>query len=195
MTAEPKSLRRSPLHDWSQRFAAASASGQVTLAEVPFVPMLNLRVTPGTAEAAQVEARLGRALPGPLRAAATGTGWALWLGPDEFLLVGAGNPGAGTVVDVSANRTTISLAGPRAREVLEKGMAIDLHPQSTAVSGAGQSWCAQTLLTSVPVILWLRDDAYHLLVRPSFAAYTADWLLDAATEFTATEVTTTEFTR
>jgi sarcosine oxidase subunit gamma len=185
VTAEADLLRRSPLHDWADRFVAVSSSGQVTLAEVPFVSMVNLRVRPGSPDAQRVESGVGCALPGPMRAASATRGSVLWLGPDEWLLVDCLAPEAGSLVDVSANRTTIRLGGPWAREVLEKGVAIDLHPRATAVAERGQSWCAQTLLTSVPVILWHHGDVYDLLVRPSFAAYIADWLLDAATEYTA----------
>ena len=39
-----------------------------------------------------------------------------------------GDPGS--VVDVSANRTTLELSGPPAREVLEKGCPLDLHPRA-----------------------------------------------------------------
>ena len=114
---------------------------------------------------------------------------ALWLGPDEWLVVGP--PGSeialetdlratgATVVDVSANRTTLELRGPRARELLEFGCPIDLHPR---VFGPGR--CAQTLLGRANVLIWfVADDpepVYRLLVRPSFAAYVAAWLADAA---------------
>jgi sarcosine oxidase subunit gamma len=40
--------------------------------------------------------------------------------------------------------------------------------------------CAQTLLARVPVILQERDLATRVFVRPSFAGYLVDWLLDAA---------------
>jgi sarcosine oxidase subunit gamma len=88
----------------------------------------------------------------------------------------------GSVVDVSAARTTLELAGPRARDVLEHGCALDLHPRAF---GPGQ--CAQTLLAKANVVLHQVDDAptYRLLVRPSFARYLVAWLLDAMTESTA----------
>ena len=114
---------------------------------------------------------------------------ALWLGPDEWLVVGP--PGSeaaletdlratgATVVDVSANRTTLEIRGLRARELLEFGCPIDLHPR---VFGPGR--CAQTLLARANVLIWfVADDpepVYRLLVRPSFAAYIAAWLADAA---------------
>ncbi len=72
----------------------------------------------------------------------------LWLGPDEFLvvapesahdslggdlvraLVEALGEDPGQVVDLSANRTTFELSGVRARDVLEKGCSLDLHPRA-----------------------------------------------------------------
>jgi sarcosine oxidase subunit gamma len=114
---------------------------------------------------------------------------ALWLGPDEWLVVG--QPGSellleaeyraagASVIDVSANRTTLELRGPRARELLEFGCPIDLHPR---VFGPGR--CAQTLLARANVLIWfVADDpepVYRLLVRTSFAAYVAAWLADAS---------------
>ena len=114
---------------------------------------------------------------------------ALWLGPDEWLVVGpAGSEQAladgfraagASVVDVSANRTTLEMRGPRVRELLEFGCPIDLDP---SVLGPGR--CAQTLLARANVLIWfVADDpepVYRLLVRPSFAAYVAAWLADAA---------------
>ena len=118
----------------------------------------------------------------------------LWLGPDEWLVVAP--PGApeelekslrlalgteaGAVVDLSAHRTTVELAGDRAREVLAKGCSLDLHP-----SVFREGSCAQTLLAQAPVLLLSRGDdaSYWLLVRASFATYLADWLLDASSEY------------
>jgi sarcosine oxidase subunit gamma len=114
---------------------------------------------------------------------------ALWLGPDEWLVVAP--PGSetaletdlrttgATVVDVSANRTTLEIRGRGARELLQFGCPIDLDPR---VFGPGR--CAQTLLARANVLIWfVADDpepVYRLLVRPSFAAYVAAWLADAA---------------
>lgn len=113
----------------------------------------------------------------------------LWLGPDEWLVVGsAGSDGttadeirralSGThhsVVDVSASRAVIELTGEDRHEVLSKGCGIDLHPRSWR-----DGMCAQTLLARVPVILQERGGATRIFVRPSFADYLVDWLLDAA---------------
>jgi sarcosine oxidase, subunit gamma len=128
---------------------------------------------------------LGVPLPEPNRVRTVGERAILWLGPDEYLIVAPdGDDVAGleaeSVVDVSANRTTIELSGPNARDVLEKGMPIDLHPRAF-----GPGDCAQTLLARAQVLVRQVDakPTYHVLVRGSFARYLADWLVDASKEF------------
>ena len=121
----------------------------------------------------------------------------MWLSPDEFLVFSDGPPAElasalvdalgdepGSVIDLSANRTTFELAGPSARLVLEKGCALDLHPRSFAVGTA-----YTTLIGSVPVVLWkVADDRYRILPRSSFADFLGRWLLDAMAEFKAPEL-------
>jgi sarcosine oxidase, subunit gamma len=157
-------LRRSPL------------AGRSDVREIPFLTMINVRTTAGTL--------LDVPVPAPNRVTTVGERAVLWLGPDEYLVVAADGDDVSevtgeSVVDVSANRTTIELSGPHARDVLEKGMSIDLHPRAF---GPGQ--CAQTLLARAQVILRQVDEkpTYHVLVRGSFAPYLADWLVDASKE-------------
>lgn len=115
---------------------------------------------------------------------------ALWLGPDEWLLV-AGADEAGeieqamrearptdpwlSVVDVSHSYTRISLSGPGGRELLAKGCSLDLNPDVFPSGG-----CAQTHLAGSRVLLRALDDnSFEIWVRNSFARYMAAWLLDA----------------
>lgn len=102
----------------------------------------------------------------------------LWLGPDEWLVLGgleqdyADHPAA---VDVSANRVCLELSGEAAAEVLARGCAVDLHH---SVFPPGR--CVQTLLARAQVILYRTDEhVFRLLVRPSFADYVRAWLRDA----------------
>ena len=85
----------------------------------------------------------------------------------------------GTVTDVSAQRTTIVLSGPRARDLLARGCAIDLDP-SVAPPGT----CVSTLLAQTGVLILVERDDVLLLVRSSFASYLARWLEDAALDLT-----------
>ena len=82
----------------------------------------------------------------------------------------------GSVVDVSANRTTIEVRGSAARELLAAGCSVDLH-----LRAFGPGRCAQTALARAAVILHQTSDepCYLILVRPSFATYLARWLQDA----------------
>lgn len=179
-------VRHSPLEDWAPRFAALEPA--VCLAERPFLTQLTLRVAPG--QHAAVSAALSCPLPERPCTATTGADLdVLWLGPDEYLVLGP--PGAEasllslvdghclSAVDTSAQRTALELSGPHARDVLAHGCAIDLHPLSSP-----PGTCVQTLLARAGVVLVARGgDAFTVLVRSSFAGYLAAWLIDAATEY------------
>ena len=188
--------RRSPLHHLASRLAAASGPAErIRLTEVPFLTQLTLRLAPGTPAAEAAAQVLGVSLPTvPNTTSASNDVHVLWMGPDEWLLLapdgaaerlceeleGALGAHHASVVDVSAHRTVIELAGADARELLLKGCSLDLHPRAFA---AGQ--CAQSTLARAQVILLARSDepAYWVFVRASFAEYLAEWLLDAAAEY------------
>jgi sarcosine oxidase subunit gamma len=88
------------------------------------------------------------------------------------------------VVDLSANRTTFELSGPRARAVLEKGCALDLHPR---ILKAGTA--LNTEVGNIPVVLFKDgEESFRLFPRASFADYLGRWLLDAMREFASPEV-------
>ncbi|MGI5350445.1 sarcosine oxidase subunit gamma [Streptomyces sp. CA-250714] len=192
----PVTLRRSPLAHLEDRMRAASRSGAggVSLTECPFITMVDVRVDPASPAAERIEKVLGSALPRNCGdTTASGSHTTVWLGPDEWLVLSQadgtdlaaalrealdGEPGS--VVDVSANRTTLELRGPYARDVLEKGCPLDLHPRAF---GPGQA--VLTTVGPVPVLLWQidADPGYRLLPRSSFADYLARWLLDAMREY------------
>ncbi|WP_138759276.1 sarcosine oxidase subunit gamma [Modestobacter altitudinis] len=188
-------LRTHPLEAWTDTFAALPAAVGITVE--PFVAMADVRLG---ALAPDESARLGVDLPRtPNTWVPAGDGRAVWLGPDEWLLTSTAEtpeeledrlravlvPHGGAAVDVSAQRVSLRLTGERVRDVLARGCALDLHPR---VFRRGA--CAQTTLGLAGVVLLaLSDDGsdHGVLVRSSFAGYLADWLLDAALEFTTTE--------
>ncbi|MGH3519506.1 MAG: sarcosine oxidase subunit gamma [Haloechinothrix sp.] len=198
MTAETM-LRRSPLGEWADRLAELAPAVQV--AEQPFLTQLTLRLG-GSDAAAAVSASLGVDLPVTACTFSRGSGShgvleVLWMGPDEYLVLA--QPGVqleveealraalgdspGAVVDVSAQRTALTLSGPRVRDVLAHGCALDLHP-----SAAPTGTCVQTPLARAGIVLLVRDaerDEFGVLVRSSFAAYLAAWLIDASLEYRA----------
>ncbi|MFE5027823.1 sarcosine oxidase subunit gamma [Streptomyces sp. NPDC056656] len=194
-------LRVSPLAHLAERMRDAAVTGArgVTLTEWPFVSMVNLRVNPASAAAVRVEKTLGAPLPREHgETTSSGAHTAFWLGPDEWLVLSQTEEGVaaaelrealaadpGSVVDVSANRTTLELRGPAARQVLEKGCPLDLHPR---VFGPGRA--VPTTVGPIAVLLWQVDDGptYRLLPRSSFADYLARWLIDAMNEYRGPEL-------
>ena len=182
-------LRTHPLQAWNAAFERLP--GTVGIAIEPFVAMVDIRL------GAEAAARLDVDLPAiPNTWVPVGTGRAVWLGPDEWLLTSTTEapdelealvravivPLGGAAADISAQRIALRLTGARVRDVLAKGCSIDLHPR---VFRRGSS--AQTTLGQAGVVLLALSDAgdeYLVLVRSSFAGYLADWLLDAALEFT-----------
>ena len=158
--------------------------GGVIVEHVPFLTQIDVRLDPALVPRAPYPLPLT-----PNTAWEEGARAALWLGPDEWLVLGP--PGAGpdivgeleaaldgahrSVADVSANRVALELSGPRAKEILSKGCALDLHPRSWR-----PGMCAQTMLARAQVILHERSDTTGVLCRPSFADYLVDWLIDAS---------------
>jgi sarcosine oxidase subunit gamma len=178
---------RSPLAARTADLArvAETTGGEVVLEHVPFLAQVDLRLAADDAGRAPYPLPLE-----PNTAWEDGTRAALWLGPDEWLILGPPGDGVAivselrdalsgvhhSVVDVGANRVALEISGPRSKEVLSKGCSLDLDPRGGWAAGR----CAQTLLARVPVILQERADTTGILVRPSFADYLVDWLMDAA---------------
>ena len=205
-------LRTHPLEAWSEAFAALPDAVGITVE--PFVATVDVRLgDPARWPGVDLPTAPDTWVP-------TDTGYAVWLGPDEWLLTSTAEapgelearvraavvPLGGSAADVSAQRITLRLTGERVRDVLARGCAIDLHPRvfrgrsgrdaSTPHSVRGGrpapdqgGSSAQTTLGLAGVVLLALSDAgddYLVLVRSSFAGYLADWLLDAAVEFTST---------
>lgn len=197
MTASTERL--SPLAAWEERFARASASPQhFAISERPFTTQVNLRGNAANpAFAAAALGAIGCDLPTAPNTFHAGTqASAIWLGPDEWLVVAGPDRGdelsaalraalAGTrhsVTDVSAARTVIEIAGADARLVLAKGSPLDLRASAFAPPRT-----AQTLLAKARVLIQCADAApvFRLFVLDSFANYLAEWLTDAAAECAA----------
>ena len=201
---DPENARAtgSPPRDGDRAARASPLEGvelPARVRELPFLAQLDLRADPSDAalmarltDGRSVPARRPSRTPRRLgrRHAATCCGWAPTSGWSSG---GAGHgagararpsvtaigDGRGAVVDVSANRTTLSVSGPRARDLLAFGCSIDLDERRSS-----RGMCAQTLLARANVIIVPVGPAveppFRVLVRPSFAAYLAAWLTDAA---------------
>jgi len=196
------SLRVSPAAQLRADFETGSVPGVAEISEVAFLTMVGLRVSRDS-DAGQRIASVTGGLPAACGGVAgTGDTSVLWLGPQEFLVVapreaheslGGGliqalrealGDGEGQVVDLSANRTTFELTGPRARAVLEKGCSLDLHPRVLKTGTA-----LSTEVGNIPVVLWKTgDQSYRIFPRVSFADFLGRWLLDAMREYASPEV-------
>ena len=155
---------------------------RIAAVEVPHLAQIDVRC-----EAADAE-RLGFPLT-PNTVTGTGERGVLWLGPDEWLVVGL--PGVApsliaeletaldtthhAIVDVSANRAVIELRGDERHELLASGCSLDLE----AAGGWVPRRCAQTMFARTQVILQEMTDATRVFVRPSFANHVVDRLLAA----------------
>src|ERR1700730_14525341 len=95
-----EAVRRSALADYKDRFAALTAAteGELSIRELPFVSQVNLRADPNDADLMhRFAAALGFQLPVvPNDVASREARRVLWLGPDEWLVVGPdGQQGTG----------------------------------------------------------------------------------------------------
>ncbi len=155
---------------------------------IPFAQRFLLR---GKAEAFQpLGSAFGVAPPArPLAAASKGPRSALWLGPDEWLLIAeseAKDLGENleralsgvfhSLVDVSHRQTGILLFGPGAARALAYGVALDLDLPAFPVG-----MVARTLFVKAEITLWRRaPNRFRLEVARSFAPYVAEMLGEVA---------------
>jgi sarcosine oxidase subunit gamma len=162
--------------------------GRVVARRLPDAARLVARGGPEAAR--RIGAAFGVALPaGPCRAAEAGARAALWLGPDEWLLLApagesaaieraladalAGEPAS--VVDVGHRQVALELAGADAAELLAAGCPLDLD-EAAFPPGA----CTRTLFDKAEIALWRRaPDAFRIEVACSFAPY-LEAMLDLA---------------
>lgn len=149
-------------------------------------------------EAARLAAArgLGVEIPAtPCRAAESGPRAALWLGPDEWLLlapvadaaavesaIAAAATGARhALFDVGHRQIALSLGGPLAVDVLAQGCPLDLDLAAFPVG-----MCTRTLLAKAEIVLWRRAaQRFHVEVARSFARYTGEWIALAARDAAA----------
>lgn len=84
------------------------------------------------------------------------------------------------ISEQSHSRVAFRVSGDKARQVMQKGCRLDLHP-SQAQSG----FCAQTSMAQVGVLIHQVDDApsYDLYVYSGFAMSFWHWLHHSALEF------------
>ena len=165
----------------------------VTLTAAPPSARFILRARPAAMAAAA--GPLGTHLPVvACRAATSGRLAALWLGPDEWLLLApeaegealrarlaaalAGLPHA--LVDVGHRQGAMLLGGGCAVPVLNAGCPLDFDPDAFPIG-----MCTRTVLGKAEMTLWRTGaEAFRIEANRSFLAYVWRFLEAAAREFT-----------
>jgi sarcosine oxidase subunit gamma len=152
------------------------------------------------------EGILGLSLPiKPLRSHSSEAGSALWLGPDEWLVLmpaqsarafrdrysRATTAPPASFVDISQRNAGFTLRGAHIRWILNSGCPLDLS-EIAFPPGA----CTRTLYHKAEIVLWRGDDVpsrsggavWHLECWRSFAPYVEASLARAAAECAAEKV-------
>jgi sarcosine oxidase subunit gamma len=140
-----------------------------------------------------VDTAFGVALPAGPRRATAGLVTFAGTGRDQWMASAEGAEAAGfaaklrarigpfaAVTDQSDARLVLRLSGPRVREVLAKGVPVDLHPKAFKLGDV-----ASTLVAYVGVQIDMLDDApsYQLMAPRSMAGTLWSWLAASAAEF------------
>jgi sarcosine oxidase subunit gamma len=156
---------------------------------VRLLPPVERRILRGRAAALVAAGRaLNLDLPQAGGTAAANGCTALWLGPDEFLLLAPPEANAcwpllqtaladlpHACVDVSQRQVAFEVAGEHAAAALNTGCPLDLE---LAAFPAGH--CTRTVFGKAGIILWrTAADRFHVEVWRSFAAYVSRLLGEA----------------
>lgn len=163
---------------------AFSANG-IDISRAPDATRLSLRAP--AASLAALSEGLGVKLPEKPKSSVTeGVRHALWLGPDEWLVIDegqgdlmaacAGVPALHSGVDVSHRNTAILVSGDGVEDVLAAGCPQDLSLGAFPVGAA-----ARTVFGKVEIVLYrTAGDAFRVEVWRSFSDYAFTLLENAA---------------
>jgi len=159
-----------------------------TLKPLPTAARYILRGGPAVRAAAEKAAGVGvpaeacRALTRDERAA-------LWLGPDEWLLIAPETQAAAlagslttelaglphSLVDVGHRQSGCEMRGPQAARLLAAGCPLDLDASAFPVG-----MCTRTMLAKAEVVLWrTAAEVFRIEVARSFVAYVSEFLAEA----------------
>lgn len=191
----PESL--SPLaHVWRPgRHGAAGVAGVAISARQNTLVQVTARHGQGEAIRAALKATFALDLPAPGTASASGDMRALPIAPETWLVIAPRERhleltskladacgAAATLVDQSAGRVVLRVAGAKARDVLAKGCRVDLHPR---VFGPGRVAVTPIAHVTVTVLQVNETPVFDLVVSTSYAETFAEWLVEASAEFGA----------
>jgi len=197
-------MSETPLHRPAPHDAEILSSADAAVRRA--VPLARLAFRGDAVAAGKVGAAFGASLPmTPLASNAVGDRAALWLGPDEWLLLAApdcadeeaagleaaarrhagelaGELGAAldavphALVDVSERNLALIVEGPRAADLLNTQVFLDLDPAAFPV---GQ--VTRTLFTKAEIVLWrTAPERFVIEVWRSFVPYVDELLRESA---------------
>lgn len=165
--------------------------GSATVRLEAAAPAERISLRAAAADVAALSAALGVDLPTKPKSSASANGrTALWLGPDEWLLIAesTGEIGSGLIAatakatvphsaaDVSHRNTAIRVSGPGAAAAINAGCPQDLSLKAFPVGA-----CSRTVFGKVEIVL-LRtaEDAFRVEVWRSFSDYAFGLLTEGA---------------
>jgi sarcosine oxidase subunit gamma len=177
------------MHDLRAARSPPSVTASRVLQALP--PAVRYLLRGGAAARAAAEAAFGVAIPcAACRAASNGERAALWLGPQEWLLLAPEAHSAAvatalgatlatvphSLVDVSHAQSALSVSGPEAAMLLAAGCPLDLDATAFPVG-----MCTRTVLAKAEVVLWrTAGESFRIEVSRSFVAYVSQFLAEAA---------------
>ncbi|WP_072571675.1 sarcosine oxidase subunit gamma [Granulibacter bethesdensis] len=139
---------------------------------------------------ANADGALGFSLPQALRATVQGERAALWMGPEETLILSdeaddlapaleaALKDVPHALVDVSHRQIGLLIEGERAADALNTGCPLDLSEAAFPVG-----MCTRTIYHKAEIVLWrLSSTQFHVEVWRSFAPYVWELLDEARRE-------------
>jgi sarcosine oxidase subunit gamma len=177
------------------RFGKAEGEPGVVIEERLGLGLATVACRKGQADAlkAAVAGAYGVELPVSLRVAQgpkvgfVGTGPGQWLAVSEGLAaealardLSAKLQGLASISDQSGGRTVLRVSGPRSRDVLAKGLPIDLDPRVFPLGSA-----ATSVISLMGVQLWQTDDtrSYDIALFRSLSQSFWRWLTASAAEY------------
>jgi sarcosine oxidase, subunit gamma len=176
------------MRDLTQARSPPLIAASTAVRALPPATRYVLRGGPKVRSAAQ--AALGFPVPEIPCRAGGGERAALWLGPDEWLLIAPLRLAAAlpamlnraldglphSLVDVSHRQTGLTVSGPEAPTLLAAGCPLDLDASAFPVG-----MCTRTMLAKAEIVLWRTEPLeFRVEVWRSFSAYVSLFLAEAA---------------
>lgn len=164
-----------------RRFGSASVSIS------PAAPAARIALRAPEESVAALDGALGLALPRrPKTSSSAGGRAALWLGPDEWLVIDeddadlmaacAGAAGFHSAVEISHRNTAILVEGPGAEAAIAAGCPQDIGLEAFPVGA-----CSRTILGRIEIVLWRTgEEAFRVECWRSFSDYAFTFLAEAA---------------